>query len=319
MASTRAAKAYRRRQRRGPPKAAARRPKVLGITTFSQYQRVVDRTDEKKQRLVSLLGLVGEVGDLHSMMKKLMLQKENPTFRADLREEFGDVLWYLTSLAALYKISLEEIAQSNAKKAESLYLEGSIAQFDASYPPDERLPRQFRVTFLEKPAHAGVIVRITVNGVGIGDPLTDNAHEDDGYRYHDVFHLAYAAVLGWSPVVRNLLQRKRKSKKAIDEVEDGGRARVVEEAIAIFIFNQAADRGWYKDESAIDLGLLKTVRRLTNGLEVQSCTAKQWKRAIFQGFAAFTKLRDSNGGHIDVDLDRQSIAYAQNDSKDVRN
>jgi len=282
------------------------RPK---IRTFAEYQRVVEATDEKRQRIISLLGLVGEVGDLHSMMKKLMLQRENATFRADLREEFGDVLWYLTSLASLYKISLEEIARENAQKATSLYSEGAVTNFDRNFPDDERIPRQFRVTFFEKPIDNGVYVKITINNVVIGDALTDNARKDDGYRYHDIFHFAYAAALGWSPVVRALLRRKRKSDQKTDEVEDGARAIIVEEAISIFIFNQAQGRGWYEDDSSIDVGLLKTIKKMTAGLEVQSCTAKQWKKAIRLGFAAFSQLRKNNGGHVDIDLDKQSIAY----------
>ena len=40
----------------------------------------------------------------------------------------------------------------------------------------------------------------------LGNDLMDNAYEDDGYRFHDVFHLACAAVLGWSPVLRALYE-----------------------------------------------------------------------------------------------------------------
>ena len=53
-----------------------------------------------------------------------------------------------------------------------------------------------------------------MSGEKIGDELTDNAYKDDGYRFHDVFHSAYVAILGWSPVIRKLLKRKRKSKQA---------------------------------------------------------------------------------------------------------
>jgi hypothetical protein len=52
----------------------------------------------------------------------------------------------------------------------------------------------------------------------------------------DVFHLAYAAVLGWSPVTRKLLDRKRRSNPQVDLAEDGGRAIVIEEGIAAMAF-----------------------------------------------------------------------------------
>jgi NTP pyrophosphatase (non-canonical NTP hydrolase) len=292
----------------------ARLPKKLSqssILTFDEYEAMVARTDERKQRTVALLGLVGEIGDLHSMMKKLLLQRDNPSFRHELREEFGDVLWYLTSLASLYKIPLREIAQSNAEKAESLYSSGQVNVFDLDYPSDEQIPRKFVVSFLEKPLKKGIHVRISINDVAIGDALTDNAHKDDGYRFHDVFHLAYVAVLGWSPVIRALLKRKRKSNDKVDEVEDGARAAIVEEAVSILVFNQAPQRGWYKDRSSIDIGLLKAIRRIVDGLEVRACTAKQWQRAIHQGYAAFEQLKRNGGGIITVDLDHQSLSYRQ--------
>lgn len=69
-------------------------------------------------------------------------------------------------------------------------------------------------------------------GKPLGDDLTGNAYVDDGYRFHDVIHLALIAHLSWSPVVRGLMRRKRKSKNdRVDEVEDGGRTQVVVEEL----------------------------------------------------------------------------------------
>jgi NTP pyrophosphatase (non-canonical NTP hydrolase) len=279
------------------------------ISTFSDYQAMVDRTDERKKVMVSLLGLVGELGDINSTFKKLILQRDSPTLREDLREDLGDILWYLTSLAILYKIPLQDVARDSARKTERLYLQGDMNRFDEGFDDEERLPRQFSVTFTEKRNGKQLLVRIMINDVIVGDTLTDNAHKGDGYRFHDVFHLAYAAVLGWSPVTRSILRRKRKSNKRIDEIEDGGRAIVVEEAISVLVFNEAPKRAWYKEESAVDIGQLKTITRLTAGLEVHSCTAKQWKAAILQGYSVFKQLKDHCGGRVDVDLDRQSLTY----------
>jgi len=288
------------------------------MATFAEYQKMVERTDERKQRTIALMGLVGEIGDLHSMMKKLLLQKDNPSFRNELREEFGDVLWYLTSLASLYRIPLQEIAEANAEKAESLYSTGSIIVFDEGSPSDERLPRKFTVNFYEKPLERGVHVKISINDIVVGDALTDNAHENDGYRYHDVFHLAYAAVLGWSPVIRALLKCKRKSDSKIDEVEDGARAAIIEEAISILVFNQSEERSLYADASSVDISLLKTIRRMVAGLEVKACTAKQWKSAIIQGYAVFAELKRNGGGDVLVDLDRQMLQYQQTVTRGIR-
>ncbi len=279
------------------------------IRTFSEYQAMVEKTDERKKVMVSLLGLAGELGDINSTFKKLFLQRDSRTLREDLREDIGDILWYLTSLATLYKIPLQDVARESARKADRLYSQGHINHFDDDFDEEERLPRQFSVTFSEKRNGKQLLVRIIISGVIVGDTLTDNAHKGDGYRFHDVFHLAYAAVLGWSPVIRGILRRKRKSNQRIDEIEDGGRAAVVEEAISILVFNEAPQRSWFNEESTVDIGLLKTIIRLTAGLEVHSCTAKQWKAAILQGYSVFKELKDHRGGRVDVDLDRQSLTY----------
>jgi len=279
------------------------------MKTFVEYEEMVARTGEGRSKIVPLLGLVGEIGDLHSTIKKLFLQKDHPTFRAELQEELGDTLWYLTRLASVYDLSLEEIATDNATKAEALYSCGVNSRFDNGFPPDEQLPRQFTVRFTEKKIKTGLHVRITIKDIAIGDALTDNAHKDDGYRYHDVFHLGFAAVLGWSPVTRSLLKRKRKSNEKIDEVEDGARASIVEEAISILLFNQAPERGWYQGDPSVDVGLYKTIQQMVSGLEVKACTAKQWMQAIRQGYTAFDQLQTNQGGDILVNLDDQTLTY----------
>jgi len=288
------------------------------ISTFSEYQAVVERTDERKKVMVSLLGLAGELGDINSTFKKLFLQRDSRTLREDLREDLGDILWYLTSLAILHRIPLQDVARESARKAERLYSQGEVNRFDDDFEEEERLPRQFSVTFSEKRNGKQLLVRIMISGVIVGDSLTDNAHKGDGYRFHDVFHLAYAAVLGWSPVIRSILRRKRKSYQRIDEIEDGGRAIVVEEAISVLVFNEAHQRSWFNEESTVDIGLLKTIIRLTAGLEVQKCTAKQWKAAILQGYSVFKELKGHCDGRVVVDLDRQSLTYhPPSDSKDL--
>jgi NTP pyrophosphatase (non-canonical NTP hydrolase) len=294
-----------------PKQSAVVMADALGPRTFAEYEAVVEQTDERKSKLISLLGLVGEIGDLHSMVKKMFLQKSNASFRRQLAEELGDVLWYLTSLCVRYEIPLQEVAQRNATKASAFFSEGRVPAFDAQFPKDEQFPRKLRVVFTEKKiAGKGVSVKMTINGIAVGDPLTDNSSEDDGYRFHDVFHLAFASVLGWSPVTRALLKVKRKSDQRIDEVQDGARAAIVEEAVSVFIFNRAEEHGWYRDPETVDMALIKMIKQLTLGLEVSTCTAKQWKRAIHQGYAAFERLSANHGGTIVADLDKQSLEYA---------
>jgi hypothetical protein len=83
--------------------------------------------------------------------------------------------------------------------------------FDEAYPPKEQLPRLLKIHVFDSKEDKRAYMKILPDGVQIGDPLTDNAYDDDGYRFHDVMHLANLAVLGWSPVMRGLLKLKRKS------------------------------------------------------------------------------------------------------------
>ena len=74
----------------------------------------------------------------------------------------------------------------------------------AEFPEGERLPRRFEVEVIEVTEGPRQRVQILIDGRPSGQELTDNAYDPDGYRFHDVFHFAYAAVLGWSPITRIL-------------------------------------------------------------------------------------------------------------------
>jgi hypothetical protein len=248
---------------------------------------------------------------MSTFKKRAIYQGRYPRFRDDLIEELGDALWYLTSIATRNSLSLEEIAQNNLEKTRILFDGGDQSSLDSQYPEDERFPRRFSVSFEEREIGRSVLVKMRMNEVIIGDALTDNANDDDGYRYHDAFHLANAAVLGWSPVVRAILKRKRKSDPRIDEVEDGARAAIVEEAISIFVFNDAKQHGFYEGITALDLGLLQQVMALAGALEVRVRTAKQWEQAILKGYSVFRQLRAHRGGKISLDLDARNITFSE--------
>jgi hypothetical protein len=141
----------------------------------------------------------------------------------------------------------------------------------------------------------------------IGDHLTDNAYVRDGYRYHDTFHFAFAAVLGWSPITRWFLNRKRKSHPAVDVVEDGARAKAAEEAISLFVFSHAKEYNWLQGKASVSSEMLRAVKRMANGLEASRCTTGEWENAIIQGFAAWRFIQNNHGGLLTLDLDRRTI------------
>jgi hypothetical protein len=79
----------------------------------------------------------------------------------------------------------------------------------------------------------------------VGDPLDDNSEHSDDYRYHNVFHLAHMAVLGWSPVMRRLLGCKRSELPTVDRVQDGGRAAAIEEGLTAYMFTMAGEHSFF--------------------------------------------------------------------------
>jgi hypothetical protein len=180
--------------------------------------------------------------------------------------------------------------------------------FDAGFPPEEQLPRHLSVIISEADDSCKPVIYLTVDGNPVGDVLQDNSYQDDGYRFHDVFHLAHAAILGWSPVVRKILACKRKANPEVDAVEDGGRARVVEEGIAAFVFDYARKNNFLAGVTTVDYSLLKIIKSLTSGLEVSVRSTHEWEIAILEGYKAWRAIRASRGGTIRIDLIDRSIA-----------
>ena len=149
----------------------------------------------------------------------------------------------------------------------------------------------------------------------IGDPLTDNIADRDGYRFHDVFHFANAAILHWSPVMRALIRHKRKSNPKFDEEQDSGRAIVVEEGIAAWIFSRAKELNFFENQEKVSLGILKTIGEFVSGYEVEKCPLKLWEKAILEGYAVFRQLKANQGGWIIGNREQRTIKYMSLESE----
>ncbi|MGB3691597.1 MAG: nucleoside triphosphate pyrophosphohydrolase family protein [Spirulinaceae cyanobacterium] len=285
---------------------------------FREYQEQAQKTDqvpgkEGKGITVPLLGLVGEAGELLSEYKKYLRDGEaHRLFPERAAEELGDMLWYIANLSSKFDLSLEKIAEDNIEKIFDRWgwknsLQTQIHIFDSNFPGNERLPRQFDVDLTEVNGNNSVKMRAFVNGKQIGDDLTDNSYSNDGYRFHDIFHLSYAAVLGWSPVMRRNLKCKRKSDPSIDEVEDGGRAIAIEEGISALVFSYAKDHQFLEGVDTLDYQLLKTIKTMTYYLEVSQCSLGDWEKAILSGYEVWREIVENGGGEVTVNLDQRTL------------
>lgn len=221
-------------------------------------------------------------------------------------------------LEALHGAQLDfsEVVRGNLRKALGAFVEPDFAHlpdFDTDkFGEEEQLPRNFAIRVNQRPSGK---TYLQWRGVFIGDPLTDNIGDPDGYRFHDVFHLANAAILHWSPVMRALIKHKRKSIPAYDEAEDGGRAIVVEEGVTAWIFTQAKDLNFFEGQKRVSLSLLKTIGEFVRGFEVESCPLKLWERSILQGYTVFREIRAAEGGWIVGDRAKRTLSYQPPDWK----
>ncbi|MCY4593171.1 MAG: nucleoside triphosphate pyrophosphohydrolase family protein [Bryobacterales bacterium] len=285
---------------------------------LNSYQKNALRTDRVPTRdddislIVPMLGLAGETGQLLSEYKKHLRDGEaHRLFKERVSEELGDLLWYVAKVASEFDLLLSDIAAANLVKVKHRWASERAEPliFDAKLPEGERLPRRLEVELIDVDEDTHRHMQILVNGKVFGAELTDNAYDPDGYRFHDVFHLAYAAVLGWSPITRGLLQRKRKSRPLLDEVEDGGRAAVIEEGVVALAFDYARRHHFLEGIAALDSQLLRTIKDMTSHLEVRQCTTGEWERAILQGFDVWRAVLAASGGRIAIDLDARSITF----------
>jgi NTP pyrophosphatase (non-canonical NTP hydrolase) len=90
---------------------------------FKDYQSAASRTALYPRRLSNLeyptLGLAGEAGEVANIVKKIQRDNGgiiNEEIRGKLKDELGDVLWYISACADELGLTLAEIAEFNLGK-----------------------------------------------------------------------------------------------------------------------------------------------------------------------------------------------------------
>ncbi len=90
---------------------------------FNEYQSEASQTALYPRRMENLeyptLGLAGEAGEVANIVKKI--QRDNAgvitdEVRGKLKDELGDVLWYISACADELGLTLDEIAAYNVNK-----------------------------------------------------------------------------------------------------------------------------------------------------------------------------------------------------------
>lgn len=293
--------------------------------TLSDYQELAFKT-ARTERHVLLQVCAAVLTQLSAQLMRHLL----PSVELELNKQLSDgpitkllggIAWHLCAIATLYEIDMNAVGEKNVEKANARQNTGKHTPLhDEDAPDDERFPRKFEVEF--RPLDDET-VEIYWQGKRRGDPLRDQYSIQDGYRYHDVIHLANVAILGWSPVLRDLFSIKRKGK--IKQEQDGGRSAVVEELVIKFIHWEASrrakelhgglsafERPLFPDGETIPFGLLKQVREITMGHEVYENKYWEWERAIREGYRVFHQLKLNNGGTVTVNLEERCLHFSKN-------
>lgn len=290
----------------------------MDLNEFQQQANQTDQRpggDDEGALLFPVIGLASETGSLVRHVKKRLRDRDAyELFSEAMVDELGDVLWYVANLAEKLGVELDEIAERNLRKIRGRWpLAGEtlpLMLLDDDFPEHERLPRQTRVRFVEGQEEDKAVVRLSdIAGKPLGDRLTDNAYTDDGYRFHDAFHLTFAALLGWSPITRYFFKVRRASVPKVREVEDAGRARAIEEAVSALVFDYAKNVRFLEGVDHVDFSLLATIRRLVRGFEVRERSAAEWERAIMRGLAVWRPLYAARGGTLHLDLLARTIDF----------
>lgn len=281
---------------------------------FGDMQRRVEKPVSEEDFSAQVLTLAGCVGDLLNDFK-------NDTFtrnRDKLSAHLVDIFRALVAAADSAGVNMDAAALGNLKKTFSRW-PGEIIyppRIDEDMPKNERLPSYLEFFIAEENIGGKQYVIQKCNRIIIGDRLTDNKMERDDYRFHDVFHIAFAVHLGWSPVLRALLHLKRKSVPDFDENQDGARAILIEEGVATFIFGRGLECNLFDNVDHIDYDLLKSIQEFVRGYEVERCALWQWEKAILEGFDIFRKLSISRKGYITADFDNHTISFREGDDEE---
>lgn len=283
------------------------RQRISGLLCFEDLQiqpQLIEVPASSDAVESSLLRLAGRVGRLVDAWR----HREDPD---RVRRRLISVFEAWASAADQASLQLEQVAEANLAKVFGRWPEtlewGDL--YDGDHPDHEQLPRVLEVFFQEREVDGVISVVQFVNGSRLGDQLTDNRVVSDDYRFHDVFHWAYAAILGWSPVLRALLKVKRKSVPSVDEQEDGARAAITEEGISNWVFVHALRRNAFAEVKSIDFDLLRTIREMVQGYEVENRPVWMWEHAILEGFRIFRALKAHRQGFVRIDLNTRTIEF----------
>lgn len=86
---------------------------------FNEFQDLAMSTRlESANNLYALIGLVGEVGEVYSLLAKYIRDgvEDEEAFNDKVKKELGDVLWFVAAICEDMDYTMDECAEAVVKK-----------------------------------------------------------------------------------------------------------------------------------------------------------------------------------------------------------
>lgn len=96
----------------------------MDLKNYRKQAKKTVGTQGKEAILNWGLGVAGEAGDLAGCIKKTYFHKNDQ--KEGVRENIGDVMWYLIAICDFYSWELEDILDENIEKLAKRYPEGKF-------------------------------------------------------------------------------------------------------------------------------------------------------------------------------------------------
>ena len=104
----------------------------LNLKEYQEFCKTTAKQDfdNKEKELANWgLGVAGEAGDLAGCIKKTLFHNNNQT--DGIRENVGDVMWYLAMICNYHDWDFEEVLSENIAKLKKRYSSGSFSEEEA--------------------------------------------------------------------------------------------------------------------------------------------------------------------------------------------
>ncbi|MCQ3811788.1 MAG: nucleoside triphosphate pyrophosphohydrolase family protein [Acidimicrobiia bacterium] len=140
----------------------------MDLNEYKQQSAETDQMDDQEEAVkIALFGIAGEAGSVVSEGKKWFRDAGlSQGLEENVKEELGDLLWYVAALARRLNIDLNQVIQENLQKTRELWSSdmGPLPDYDDHRFPEQKFLRNMEVRFVEDRTGQVAIVRMEPQG-----------------------------------------------------------------------------------------------------------------------------------------------------------